>query len=80
MHSHSLTHSLSLSLNTPIADVLQAQDDPNKFIFYEMYENAAAVDFHKTQPHYAKWAEFKDSGGTVSSVSHKMDGLFVPSV
>jgi hypothetical protein len=45
-----------------------------------MYENTAAVDFHKTQPHYAKWAEFKDSGGTVSSVSHKMDGLFVPSV
>ena len=60
------------------ADVLQAQDDPNKFIFYEMYESPAAVDFHKTQPHYQKWATFKESGGTVSSVSHKMDGLFVP--
>jgi quinol monooxygenase YgiN len=66
------------SQSIAIADVLQAQDDPNKFIFYEMYQNTAAVDFHKTQPHYAKWAEFKESGGTVSSVSHKMDGLYVP--
>jgi hypothetical protein len=60
------------------ADVLQAQDDPNKFIFYELYESPEAVDFHKTQAHYQKWATFKESGGTVSSVSHKMDGLFVP--
>lgn len=60
------------------SDVLQAQDEPNKFIFYEMYKDTAAVDFHKTQPHYAKWATFKESGGTVTSVSHKMDGLFVP--
>lgn len=59
-------------------DVLQDQGDKNKFIFYEMYEDMAAVDFHKTQPHYAKWATFKESGGTVTSVSFKMDGLFVP--
>lgn len=59
-------------------DVLRSQDNPNSFIFYEMYENPAAVDYHKQQPHYNAWAEFKASGGTVSSVSHKMDGLFVP--
>jgi hypothetical protein len=55
-------------------DVLRAQDNPNKFWFYEVYENPTAVDFHKTQAHYKAWADFKESGGTVSSVSHKADG------
>lgn len=58
-------------------DVLRAQDNENKFWFYEVYENPAAVDFHKTQPHYQAWADFKESGGTVSSVSHKADGEFL---
>jgi quinol monooxygenase YgiN len=35
-------------------DVLRAQDNPNKFWFYEVYENTADVDFHKTQAHYTK--------------------------
>lgn len=58
-------------------DVLRAQDNENKFWFYEVYENPAAVDFHKTQSHYQAWADFKESGGTVSSTSHKADGEFV---
>ena len=58
-------------------DVLRAQDKENKFWFYEVYENPAAVDFHKTQAHYQAWADFKESGGTVSSVSHKADGEFI---
>jgi hypothetical protein len=58
-------------------DVLQDQSQKNKFWFYEVYENAAAVDFHKTQAHYQGWADFKESGGTVSSVSHKADGMFI---
>mmetsp|Transcript_1452 Transcript_1452/g.2264 ORF Transcript_1452/g.2264 Transcript_1452/m.2264 type:complete len:144 (-) Transcript_1452:105-536(-) len=58
-------------------DVLRDQGNPNKFWFYEVYENKAAVDFHKTQAHYQGWADFKESGGTVSSVSHKADGEFI---
>ena len=58
-------------------DVLKDQSSENKFWFYEVYENTAAVDFHKTQAHYQAWADFKASGGTASSVSHKADGEFI---
>jgi quinol monooxygenase YgiN len=57
-------------------DVLRAQDNPNKFYFYEVYESPAAVDYHKTQDHYKAWADFKESGGTVSSVTKKADATF----
>ena len=59
-----------------VADVLRAQDNPNKFFFYEVYENVAAVDFHKTQDHYKAWNDFKEDG-VVSSVSKKADGEFM---
>jgi quinol monooxygenase YgiN len=58
-------------------DVLRDQSNSNKFWFYEIYENTAAVDFHKTQPHYQAWADFKESGGTLRSVSHKADAEFI---
>jgi quinol monooxygenase YgiN len=58
-------------------DVHQSQDDPNKFFFYEVYVDADAVAFHKEQPHFALWTNFKESGGVVSSVSHKLDGIFM---
>ncbi len=58
-------------------DVLQAQDDPNKFYFYEVYEDADAIAHHKEQAHYAAWGAFKESGGVNSSVSKKADGKFM---
>ena len=58
-------------------DVLRDQGNANKFWFYEVYKDTAAVDFHKTQAHYQAWADFKESGGTVSSVSNKADGEFI---
>eukprot|EP01082_Thalassiosira_pseudonana_P015594 g13719.t1 g13719 contig9:262404-263035(+) len=58
-------------------DVLQSEDSPNKFFFYEVYENADAIAHHKLQPHYLAWGEFKESGGTVSSVSKKAGGIFM---
>eukprot|EP00984_Skeletonema_dohrnii_P026196 scaffold15505_cov146-Skeletonema_dohrnii-CCMP3373.AAC.2 len=45
------------------------EDQENKFFFYEVYEDAAAIAHHKEQPHYAAWGTFKESGGTISSVS-----------
>ena len=58
-------------------DVLRSQDTPNKFFFYEVYTDKAAIDFHKTTSHFALWTKFKESGGVISSTSHKADGLFM---
>lgn len=60
------------------SDVLQDREDPNKFVFYEVYESIDAIDYHKSQDHYKGWADFKESGGVVSSVSMKLDGLYMP--
>ena len=53
------------------------QDDPNKFFFYEVYEDLDAVSFHMEQPYFTAWTEFEASGGVVSAVIHKNDGLFL---
>lgn len=58
-------------------DVLRSQDNPAEFFFYELYENEAAVDHHKKQPHYNLWATFKESGGVVKSTSFKTDAEFL---
>jgi autoinducer 2-degrading protein len=58
-------------------DVLRSQDSPNQFFFYELYDSPGAIEFHKEQPHYQLWADFKASGGTISSVSYKTDGEFL---
>ena len=58
-------------------DVLRSQTDPHQFFFYELYSSPAAIDHHKKQPHYNLWADFKASGGTVSSETFKNDGEFL---
>jgi len=58
-------------------DVLRSQEEPNVFFFYELYKNAGAIDYHKQQPHYNLWADFKASGGTIDSVTYKTDGEFL---
>jgi quinol monooxygenase YgiN len=58
-------------------DVVRSQESPNQFFFYELYKNAEAIDFHKTQSHFKLWSDFKASGGTITSVSHKADGEFI---
>lgn len=71
------TMNLSVRRQSSHTDVLRSQENPNQFFFYEVYENVAAIDYHKQQPHYNLWADFKASGGVVSSVSHKADGEFM---
>ena len=58
-------------------DVLRSTEAPNQFYFYELYKNPAAIDYHKQQPHYYLWANFKESGGTIDSTTYKMDGEFL---
>lgn len=38
-------------------DVLQAPDDPARFILYEAYVSAAAAAAHKETAHYLAWRE-----------------------
>ena len=37
-------------------DVLQSDDDPNRFTLYEVYQEGG-VDAHKATSHYKKWRE-----------------------
>jgi autoinducer 2-degrading protein len=36
-------------------DVVQQQEDPERFVLVEVYRDAAAVVAHKETPHYAVW-------------------------
>ena len=38
-------------------DVLQRNDDPNRFVIYEAYLTEAGFTAHQQTPHYAKWKE-----------------------
>jgi autoinducer 2-degrading protein len=38
-------------------DVLQAPDDPARFILYEAYAGHAEAAAHKQTPHYLSWRE-----------------------
>jgi quinol monooxygenase YgiN len=38
-------------------DVIQAQDDPRRFVLIEVYRDADAPGAHKETPHYLKWRD-----------------------
>ena len=38
-------------------DVVQQQDDPARFVFVEVYRDAAAAAAHKETPHYPIWRD-----------------------
>src|SRR3954447_1181904 len=38
-------------------DFMQQQDDPSRFVLYEVYRNAAAPAKHKETAHYNAWVE-----------------------
>ena len=40
--------------------VLQSQDDPDTFMFYEVYTAAESLDEHREQPHFKKFYEDAD--------------------
>jgi (4S)-4-hydroxy-5-phosphonooxypentane-2,3-dione isomerase len=37
-------------------DLLRDDDDPNHFLLYEVYRDAAALEAHRAAPHFQKWA------------------------
>jgi autoinducer 2-degrading protein len=42
-------------------NVLQDATDPNVYYFYEVYEDQAALEKHRTMPHYAVWRAAADT-------------------
>lgn len=38
-------------------DILQDEQDPDKFVLYEAYASASAVAAHKETAHYATWRD-----------------------
>src|SRR5204862_7241229 len=36
-------------------NVLQDEQDPNVYYFYEVYKDQAALEAHRAMPHYATW-------------------------
>jgi autoinducer 2-degrading protein len=36
-------------------DVIQDQSDPNRFTFYEVYQDDAAFQAHAQTPHFQRW-------------------------
>jgi autoinducer 2-degrading protein len=38
-------------------NVLQDAQDPNTYIFYEVYKDQAALEAHRATPHFAMWNE-----------------------
>jgi autoinducer 2-degrading protein len=42
-------------------NVLQDEKDPDVYYFYEVYEDQAALEKHRTMPHYAAWRAAADT-------------------
>ena len=47
------------------------------YMFYEVYQDDAAVEFHKGTPHYQAWNKFRESGGVQSLNAQVCDGVFI---
>lgn len=42
-------------------NVLQDEKDPNVYYFLEVYKDQAALEAHRTMPHYATWRAAADT-------------------
>ena len=52
-------------------DLLQDEEDANKFYLYSVYKSSAGLDQHRTTPHYKAWSDFRASGGVVNQQATK---------
>jgi len=59
-------------------DLLKNKEKPNQYVFYEVYNDDAAVGVHKTTGHYKAWADFKASGGVENQAVAKCATTFIP--
>jgi autoinducer 2-degrading protein len=40
-----------------LLDVVQHREDPNRFYYYEVYKDEAALEAHRQTPHFKLYAE-----------------------
>jgi autoinducer 2-degrading protein len=57
-------------------DVVQQQDDPARFVFVEVYRDAAAAAAHKETAHYPVWRDTVASMMAAPRQSVKFDNVF----
>lgn len=57
-------------------DVLQAPDDPGRFILYEAYTDAGAAAAHKETAHYLAWRDTVADWMAEPRQGVRYDGLF----
>jgi quinol monooxygenase YgiN len=50
----------------------QAQDDPRRILFYELYDDQAALDAHRASPHYGRYV----TNGLAKVIETRVLGLF----
>lgn len=58
------------------SDVIESADDPNKFIFYELYIDQDAENYHQQQSYFKEFVAFVESGGADIGIQ-KAKGLFM---
>jgi autoinducer 2-degrading protein len=57
-------------------DVVQQQDDPARFVFVEVYRDAAAAATHKETAHYPVWRDAVAPMMAAPRQSVKFDNVF----
>ncbi|MFH0911285.1 MAG: antibiotic biosynthesis monooxygenase, partial [Planctomycetota bacterium] len=57
-------------------DVLAQEDDPNRFLLYEVYRDAAGMAAHKETAHYAAWRDRAESWMAEPRTGVKYASLF----
>ncbi|MBL8489987.1 MAG: antibiotic biosynthesis monooxygenase [Rhodocyclaceae bacterium] len=57
-------------------DILQAPEDPTRFILYEAYASAADAAAHKQTAHYAAWRDAVAGMMAEPRQGEPMNGLF----
>ena len=57
-------------------DVLRRVDDPNRFVFYEVYSNEEGFAAHQRTAHYATWKEAVTPMMAEPRAAQKTESLF----
>ena len=59
-------------------DVVQDREDPNRFYYYEVYKDEAALEEHRKTPHFKLYAE-KTKDWLVSAPERRIGKNLIPS-
>ena len=56
-------------------DLLQNEEDPNRFTLYEVYRDKAALEEHQKQPHYLAWKKSVEPMMAVPRTRQKLKNI-----